>query len=158
MEIQLYDETNNISQKQTKLITGILNYAERKLDLAENSELSITIVDNEQIRKINRDYRNKDAATDVISFAINESVDDEFDILDMAEFTDMPHEFGDLFISIERMKEQAEEYGHSEDRELAFLTVHGFLHLNGYDHQTEVEEKEMFALQEEILEEFGLTR
>lgn len=70
----------------------------------------------------------------------------------------IPRLLGDIFISLDRTKEQAKDYGHSFERELGFLVVHGFLHLNGYDHQTEAEEKEMFALQEKILKEHGLER
>lgn len=113
-----------------------------------NSIFSIIFVDNEEIHKINKTYRNVDKITDVISFALedNETVKDEQRFL------------GDIYISIPKMKEQAQDYGHSEKRELSFLIVHGLLHLLGYDHMTSQEEKEMFRIQEEILNEEGITR
>lgn len=86
-----------------------------------------------------------------------EDDEDIFMTLDALD-TDIPRDLGDIFLSYDKAVEQATEYGHSFDRELGFLLVHGFLHLNGYDHMTEADEKEMFALQEEILREYGLTR
>ena len=97
---------------------------------------------------INKDYRNIDRITDVISFALN----DEQDFLIKTE------EIGDIFICIDQAKRQAEEYGHSLDRELGFLSVHGYLHLNGYDHMTKEDEEIMFKKQEEILEKANLRR
>src|SRR5699024_8199006 len=100
--------------------------------------------------------------TDVISFAIEDNDEEDFAVFFDSEFMEeevqIPRLLGDLFISIDKAEDQAEAFGHSLERELGFLTVHGFLHLNGYDHQTEAEEKEMFSLQEEILEENGLER
>ena len=110
----------------------------------------------ERIKEINRDYRGKDTPTDVISFAIQEGEDFPFDLLELDE--DIPQDFGDLFISIDKASEQAKDYGHSFERELGFLALHGFLHLNGYDHMTPEDEKEMFGLQKEILKEYGLER
>jgi len=114
-----------------------------------NAILSIIFVGTEEIQEINRVYRGKDAVTDVISFAFEDngvSTPENLRVL------------GDIYICITRMQEQAVEYGHSEKRELSFLTVHGLLHLLGYDHMEQEEEKVMFALQEEILNELGITR
>ncbi|MCY7464083.1 rRNA maturation RNase YbeY, partial [Bacillus paralicheniformis] len=93
----------------------------------------------EEIQKINKEYRGKDYPTDVISFALEEDGEGEIEIIG----ADMPPVLGDIIISADKAREQAEEYGHSLMRELGFLTVHGFLHLLGYDHMTEEEEKEM---------------
>ena len=103
---------------------------------------------------MDQEYRNKDAATDVISFAMEEMGEDEMKIVG----ADIPRMLGDIIISIERTKEQAAEYGHSFDRELGFLALHGFLHLLGFDHMTESDEKVMFTKQKEILDEYGLSR
>ncbi|MDP4137699.1 MAG: rRNA maturation RNase YbeY, partial [Bacillota bacterium] len=92
--------------------------------------------------------------TDVISFALEEDGEGEVEIIG----ADMPPVLGDIIISVDKAREQAEEYGHSLMRELGFLTVHGFLHLLGYDHMTEEEEKEMFTKQKEILNRYGLSR
>jgi probable rRNA maturation factor len=100
-----------------------------------------------------------DRPTDVLSFAMNESGEGEMDIfLDEEELDQFPNMLGDIIISVPRAQAQAEEYGHSLERELGFLVVHGFLHLLGYDHGTEAEEREMFGRQEEVLQKIGLTR
>uniref|UniRef100_UPI003FEF522B rRNA maturation RNase YbeY n=1 Tax=Candidatus Ventrenecus sp. TaxID=3085654 RepID=UPI003FEF522B len=114
-----------------------------------NAICSIIFVDNEEIHQINKERRGVDRATDVISFALEDSPDDfdEFRIL------------GDIFISIPKMQEQAKEYGHSEKRELSFLVVHGLLHLLGYDHMKSKKDEEiMFSLQDEILESLNILR
>jgi len=159
MEVEVFDETGSLSVEDRALIENILNFSADYLDLSENTEVSVTLVDNYRIREINNEYRNKNYATDVISFAMDDThEDDMFGEISFNEEIEFPHILGDLFISLDKMKEQAEEYGHSEKREMGFLTVHGFLHLNGYDHMTDKEEKEMFGIQEKILGEFGLTR
>ncbi len=120
-----------------------------KHEKVENAIFSIIFVSNSEIQKINKEYRGLDRVTDVISFALEDNL----------EYPICPRVLGDIYISIPRMKEQAIEYGHSEKRELAFLVVHGLLHLLGYDHtKGEEEEKVMFDLQEEILNEEGITR
>ena len=116
---------------------------------ALNSIFSIIFIDNEQIRKINATYRGIDRETDVISFAFEDAKDD---------FSLTKRVLGDIYISIPKMQEQAKSYGHSEKRELAFLTVHGLLHLLGYDHQTPEEEEKMFGLQKVLLDEEGISR
>ena len=98
---------------------------------------------------MNKEYRGVDRPTDVISFALED--DDTFISTDVRVL-------GDIYISIDKAKEQAESYGHSLKRELSFLTIHGILHLLGYDHMTNEEEKEMFNLQEMILNEYGIKR
>lgn len=160
VDIAIYDETDRTNQKHMDLIEQVIISAAKKLRLEDNFEVSVTIVDNNRIHEINKEYRSIDRPTDVISFAIEDN-DDEFEIFfDDLDDDDipLPRLLGDIFISMDKAEEQAEEFDHSIEREIGFLTVHGFLHLNGYDHQTEEEEKEMFALQDIILEENGLER
>ena len=157
METIIYDETDKITEDMADWIEDLLNVAAKKLSVEKNAEVSITVVSNEKIREINREYRDKDKVTDVISFAIEDDEDDLLKEFDMEGIT-IPRDLGDIFISYDKAVEQAEEYGHSVERELGFLMVHGFLHLNGYDHMTDEDEKRMFALQEEILKEYGLKR
>jgi len=152
--IDSVDETNELTEQQMLEIERIINFAARKQLIEEHSEVCITYVSNERIQEINREYRDKDTPTDVISFAMEELGEGEVELSGM----DMPRILGDIIISIPRTKEQAEEYGHSFERELGFLAVHGFLHLLGFDHMTEEDEKEMFTLQKEILNDYGLTR
>ncbi|MDN6129973.1 MAG: rRNA maturation RNase YbeY [Tetragenococcus koreensis] len=159
MEITFIDETKKVSKNEREDIDSLLQYAADYLKLPENSEMSITFMDNERIQVINRDYRGKDAPTDVISFAIEEEGEDEMPIFfDDEEMTDLPNELGDIMISTQRAQEQAAEYGHSYEREVGFLALHGFLHINGYDHMTPEDEKKMFGLQKEILNAYGLKR
>lgn len=128
----------------------------------QEGEVALTFVDNEQIHELNREYRGIDRPTDVLSFALNESVEEELDILyeieDEQELDEMHDLLGDIIISTERAKEQADEYGHSLEREIGFLFVHGFLHLLGYDHQDEPSERIMMDKQEAVLEKVGLRR
>lgn len=115
------------------------------------TEVSITLTDDAYIREINRQYRKKDQATDVISFALQES--EEPAIADGNHTT-----LGDILISVERAKAQSEEYGHSLRRELAFLTVHGMLHLIGFDHMEDAERQEMEQAQAEVMNALGIMR
>lgn len=152
------DKTKSLTEEQLTLVDKIIQCAAavEELQLKDDTEMSVTFVDNQEIREINREYRNKDQATDVISFAIEDEMEEEFSAV-FEEF-DLPRDIGDIFVSVDKIKEQAEEYAHSFDRELGFLIVHGFLHLNGYDHMTEEDEKEMFDLQRKILDNYGLKR
>jgi probable rRNA maturation factor len=154
LDIDFIDETNEISTLAEQLVENVLQFAANHENIEAGTELSVTFVDNARIQEINKEYRNKDAATDVISFAMEEMGEDEMKIIG----GDIPRILGDIIISIERTKEQAEEYGHSFDRELGFLALHGFLHLLGYDHMTEQDEKKMFTKQKEILDAYGLSR
>lgn len=159
MDLEIYDDTKNVPEEKIKLIEDILNFAGSYLKLPENTEMSVTLMDNEHIHEINKKYRGVDKPTDVISFAIEEDDPDEVPIiLPEDEEFDIPKNIGDIMVSMDKVKEQAEYLGHSEDRELGFLVVHGFLHLNGYDHMKEEDEKEMFGLQRKILDSYGLTR
>lgn len=152
IEIDIQDETNELNSEQVNLVEKILNYAAEYENIPQGSEVSVTFVDDQTIQSINLEYRNKDMPTDVISFALNDDVTDE--IID----ENIPNLLGDIIVSYPRTIQQAKEYGHSLDRELGFLVVHGFLHLLGYDHINENDEKEMFKRQEEILEAYGLQK
>ncbi|MCC5801524.1 MULTISPECIES: rRNA maturation RNase YbeY [Rossellomorea] len=152
--IDFIDETETVSDEQTQLVQNILNFAAEQEGIEDESEVSVTFVSNDRIREINREYRDKDQPTDVISFALEELGEDEVEIIGAG----IPRVLGDIIISIDRTKEQAEEYNHSVSRELGFLALHGFLHLLGYDHMEEEEEKKMFKRQKDILDEYGLKR
>ena len=123
-----------------------------KLYDVENSEVSVTLTNNAYIHTLNKEYRGIDRPTDVLSFALNES--DEPKMIDGPEINIL----GDLIISVERAEEQAEDYGHSFRREVAFLTVHGMLHLLGYDHMEDNEREEMEAEQRFVMDKLGISR
>jgi probable rRNA maturation factor len=133
-----------------------INQAIVAIEQLVSGEVGLLFVNNETIRQLNSEYRGIDRATDVLSFAIQEEHEDELVIT--YEEEELPNLYGDIVISVERAKEQAEEYGHSFERELCFLYVHGFLHLIGYDHLEEQEEQQMIAKQNLILEKVGINR
>lgn len=120
-----------------------------KHEKVKNAFFSIIFVDEKEIQKINKEYRKIDKVTDVISFAFEDN--------NSLQYNDI-RVLGDIYICIPRMIEQAHDYGHSVKRELSFLTVHGLLHLLGYDHMKKEDEEIMFAKQELILNEEGITR
>ncbi|PCN44410.1 rRNA maturation RNase YbeY [Brevibacillus laterosporus] len=151
------EQDEEITQEHQQLIENCLQKAAQFEEI--KGEVVITLVNNERIHELNRDYRGVDRPTDVLSFALNEEGEGDMEIfVEESEFDDYPNMLGDIIISIPRTKEQAQDYGHSFERELGFLAVHGFLHLIGYDHGTPEEEKDMFTRQENILQEVGLTR
>ncbi len=154
LNLDFMDETNELQNGDIEMLEKLLNFAAEKENVEDGSELSVTFVSNERIQEINREYRDKDRATDVISFAMEELGEGEIPLIG----ADMPRVLGDIIISTAKTREQAAEYGHSFSRELGFLTVHGFLHLLGYDHEIEEDEKKMFSRQKELLDEFGLQR
>lgn len=137
-----------------EIIDNITTAAETvgRLYGVENGEVSVTLTDNAYIHKLNKEYRGIDRPTDVLSFALNESEEPEVD--------DGPdiNVLGDLVISVERAREQAADYGHSVRREVAFLTVHGMLHLLGYDHMEEADRLEMEKEQRFVMEKLGIPR
>lgn len=134
--------------KELEEVNSFIDFATNYLKL-DNIMFNVIIVDNEEIHRINKEYRNIDRPTDVISFALED--DDTFIKIDKRVL-------GDIYISIDKAIEQSKEYGHSLLRELCFLTIHGILHLLGYDHMNKEEEKIMFDLQERILKEYGVKR
>lgn len=158
----------NNDQDKMVVEDGLIELLNRLLQVAaemegiSEGEVDLTFVDDEAIHELNRDYRSVDRPTDVLSFAMNESLDEEMDIVyeleegeELDELTDV---LGDIIISVERAKVQSEEYGHSLERELGFLFVHGFLHLLGYDHQDTASEQVMMGKQEAVLAQVGLVR
>lgn len=154
LNIDFLDETGKVTDKDLELVEGLLQHAAKIENVEDGTELSVTFVTNEAIHEINREYRHKDAPTDVISFALEEMGKGETAIV--AE--GMPRILGDVIISIDRTREQAEQFGHSFERELGFLAVHGLLHVLGYDHMVPEDEKIMFGKQDDILESYGLSR
>ncbi|MFC4404182.1 rRNA maturation RNase YbeY [Gracilibacillus xinjiangensis] len=154
MEIDFIDETNKISSDQIEQIEDLLLYAAKAESVSGLAELSVTFVDNTEIQHLNKQYRDLDKPTDVLSFALEEESEGEMAIAG----EEIPVILGDIIISIDKAEEQAKDYNHSLSRELGFLALHGFLHLLGYDHMEEADEKKMFGRQEEILNGFGLSR
>ena len=143
---EIINETNE-EIKEIKDVEGFLTFAIKKLKL-KNVVFDIIITNNEEVRKLNREYRGIDNYTDVISFALEDYEDIKTDV----------RLLGDIYISLDKIKEQSKNYGHSYLREFSFLSIHGPLHLLGYEHMTKEDEKVMFSLQEELLDEYKITR
>lgn len=151
INIDFINDNNFVNDADLKEVSELLTFAYGHLEEEGDAEVSVSFVSNEEIQNINRDYRDKDSVTDVISFALEE---DNMNII----HAEAPRTLGDIVISTDRAKEQAEDYGHSYRRELLFLALHGFLHLLGYDHMESDDEAVMNGKQEEILNAFGVTR
>ncbi|MFA5602486.1 MAG: rRNA maturation RNase YbeY [Bacilli bacterium] len=147
-EVNFFNESkiniNEYIKELKKIIIYAINYEKES-----NLEFDVIFVDNKHIRELNKKYRNIDKETDVLSFALedNKRVEKQENRI-----------LGDIYISVERAKIQADEYNHSLLRELSFLMIHGFLHLLGYNHESKKEEKIMFNKQELILSEYGIIR
>lgn len=141
MKVNFFNETNLKVKPYEKMINSIFK------NINSNKEFNIIFVTKKEIQRLNREFRKIDKVTDVISFAL---IDDK-DIIK----TD---ELGDIFICLDKAFEQAKEYQHSENREVCFLAVHGYLHLCGFDHMTKEDEEIMFSKQEEILQKAGITK
>ena len=139
-----FDPTYDYLEKEYNLIMEV---AFDVLKIKTNYEVDVNLVNDEEIHQINRDYRNVDRITDVISFAFN----DDGSSLGMIKDEEIPHLLGEIFICIPQALRQAKEIGNSDERELSFLFVHGLLHLLGYDHMKEEDAKIMLPLQDEIL-------
>lgn len=147
-------------QKSTEMPKGIRTLIRRCCEgaleeegITDPAEVSLTVVDNREIRKMNSEYRQKDSVTDVLSFPMSE--DDNFDVDPDTNRIIL----GDIVISAEMAKQQAEEYGHSLEREICFLATHSMFHLLGYDHEvSKEEEKIMFEKQDRVLEKLGIDR
>ena len=150
----------SMENAQDKIVLG--EYLEKRLqdglnavaklhNLDDMTEVDITIVDDEEIHQLNRDYRNVDRPTDVLSFALDEDDEDEPELLE-----GQLHLLGDIIISAETAARQAEEFGHGLEREIVYLAVHGLLHLLGYDHMVEEDKVIMRAKEEEALRAINL--
>lgn len=144
------NEVESFENNYEQDFTAIIEQALKTLGIEDDVEVSCVLVDDERIHEINREYRHIDRSTDVISFAMEDN--DQFYV------EGMPRTLGDIFISVDHAKKQAEEYGHSLRREMCFLFTHGILHLLGYDHMTDEQEKEMFGLQDQILGALSIER
>lgn len=149
---------NRTNWELKKEYEQIIDLAVKESLLFENfekeSEISVSIVDNEEIQQINQQFRNINRPTDVLSFPqLTFEENEKVETNEKGEVL-----LGDIILSIEKAKSQSEEYGHSLKREIAFLTVHSMLHLLGYDHMTKEEEKEMFEKQTKILERMNISR
>lgn len=146
----MFEIINDIDREieEISILEDYVNYVVSKLDLLK-CEFNIIIVDNEKIHEINREYRNVDRETDVISFALEDNMDVNYKDFRL---------LGDIYISIDKCYEQALEYGHSRVREICFLATHGILHLLGYDHMDSDDEVEMFKLQDELLDGYDIKR
>jgi probable rRNA maturation factor len=142
--------TVTIPVEQT--ITAVLSKAIEVLALDADTEVSIVLADDDYIQELNRTYRGKDMPTDVLSFALNEGEE--------PEIVDAPTDYmlGDIVISLETAQRQAQEFGHGLEREVAYLAVHGMLHLLGFDHETDQDRQAMRAEEERILTAVGITR
>lgn len=141
----MFSIIDNYGYENYEYLSDVIDYTLKKFN-SSDSVLNVIFINDEVMHEMNREYRGIDRTTDVLSFALNDNkrIETEINVL------------GDIYISIDKMKNQALDYGHSEKRELSFLTVHGVLHLLGYDHMNLVDEKIMFGLQKEILEELGI--
>ena len=150
MTVDFVDDSNLVTKTDKDMLINLINFALKKEDIMFNYEVSVSFVKDSEIKELNKMYRGIDKETDVLSFPLIEDFN--------GEFLEHVYPIGDIVISIDQVKEQANTYNHSFKREIAFLTVHSILHLLGYTHETEEEEKEMFSRQEFILKEFGLER
>lgn len=141
-----YDIIDNYGYKDYDYLNDVINYTLKKMNV-NNSVFDIIFINDEEMHKLNKEYRGIDRTTDVLSFALN----------DNKHIDAVINSLGDIFISIPKMISQSKDYNHSEKRELSFLTIHGILHLLGYDHTLgKKEEEEMFGLQKEILNDLGI--
>ena len=150
IDLALINELEDFNEDYEEVYLKIIREACKELDIQDDLELSVIFVDDKRIHEINRESRHIERSTDVISFALEDS--------EQYYIEGMPREIGDIFISIDHAKMQAEEYGHSFFREMCFLFTHGLLHLLGFDHMNEEDEKVMFGRQKTILDALNITR
>ena len=150
IDLALNNEVEDFKEDYESIYLEIIKETVNQLEIDEDLELSCILVDDQKIHEINKEYRNIDRSTDVISFALEDN--------EQYYVSGMPRSLGDIFISIDHAKMQAEEYGHSLKREMCFLFTHGLLHLLGFDHMEAEDEKEMIAMQKTILEALAIGR
>lgn len=161
MEVKINIENEQklmeVTEEMETLLESVVKEALEYEDVQENCEVNILLTDNESIREINKEQRNIDSATDVLSFPYLMIEDGEI-LVSEEDYYDGYLQIGDIVISIERAREQSEEFGHSFEREVGFLTCHSILHLLGYDHEEESEREVMRQKEEAVLELLSLTR
>ena len=157
IDITFNDEVGFLENEKRdwqKWITNLLLLAKKKINKKNNLEMSINFIDEKRSNEINKKYRGKNRPTDVISFAIEDGGDQiDFSVFDDPEFIE---DIGDLFMCPSVIMRHSKEYGTGWDREFGYTLVHGFLHLNGYDHIEPNEAKTMFKIQGKVLEDYGL--
>lgn len=154
MHIDFIDQTRSVPADYIDMLQRLLTFAARKEGVPVEAEISVNFVTNKDIQELNRNYRQLDKPTDVLTFALQENSGMELAIIG----EDLPISLGDIVISVDKAKDQAEDFNHSLERELGFLAVHGLLHLLGYDHINPKDEEIMFKKQEELLHAYGLER
>lgn len=132
-----------IDEEIEKIVEKSIEAALKEIEFTDDYEVSVSFVGDEEIHELNRDYRGVDRTTDVLSFPMDD------------EFTNM---LGDIVININKVIEQAKEYGHSEKREISYLTVHSTLHLMGFDHEEEEDKKDMRAVEDRVMENLEISR
>lgn len=154
MIIDFNDETSKVTSDQENELKEIIKYTLEIEQMPPNCEVSISFLFDDDIQTLNKQYRQINEPTDVLSFPIEQSLKDKTGTFDL----NIPLLLGDIIVSIDHAIEQAEQYGHSLKREISFLIVHGLLHLLGYTHDTDENEKEMFQKQDKILGAFKIER
>jgi probable rRNA maturation factor len=147
MKVNIYNQSNKELKKEITELKKFVRFSVNELNI-KDCYFNIIFVNNDYIKELNKNYRNIDRETDVITFAL----EDDKTVISKVRV------LGDIYISIDKAISQAEEYGHSLKREISFLTIHGILHLLGYDHMNEKDEKKMFSLQDEILNKADIRR
>lgn len=162
-DMKIAIRNNQKKFKVTKALRDLVRAAAKAsleyMEFDTKAEISVMFTDNAEIRRLNREYRGIDRATDVLSFPLIEYDEEGYVVEEYMDFNPNGEMLlGDIVISLERAAEQALEYGHSFEREVGFLAVHSMLHLLGYDHETPDDEAEMFGYQREILKEMNLER
>lgn len=151
MIVDIQDETKQLTKDELKRLKRLILFTLETEQLPDDSEVSVILTTDDEIKRLNRDYRQINASTDVLSFPLVED-------LEVERNKNIPLLLGDIVISIDTAIEQAKKYNHSFTRELSFLLIHGLLHLLGYTHDTNKDENVMFTKQEEILEAFQIKR
>ena len=146
---------NNFEDNEQELVSLVYDVATKELKLPDNMSINLSMVEPKEIQSLNKQHRQVDKFTDVLSFPMLERLEELENEVD-AQLGNV--NIGDIIICRKKAQEQAQEYGHGYGRELCFLAVHGLLHLLGYDHILEEEEKEMFALQDQILQKANINR
>lgn len=156
MDLEINNEENLLPEKFLPEVKDLIELGAKKIGHNNDTEISINFVSDNKIHEINKKYRNKDRVTDVISFAIEDGEDPA--LLEIFKKEGIPRDIGDLFIAPHFVFQRAIELNHSQERELGYTVVHGLLHLSGYDHIKKADASRMMAIQEEILESYGLIK